>query len=81
MLMHAYMPEGAHLCHNVLHGVGVVQHEGHGQMRAAQLVNLARKLDGRQRVAAQLVEAGAAVAHLLWIDAQCERRRLQGLQG
>ena len=79
MLMHACMPEGAHLCHNVLHGVGVVQHKGHGQMRPAQLVNLPRKLDGGQRVTPKLIETGTAVAHLLWVNAQCDRRRLQEL--
>ena len=60
----------AYLCHDVLHGMGVVQHKGDGQMRPAQLIHLARKLDGGQRVAAQLGEAAAAISHVHSLDPQ-----------
>ena len=62
--MHDTDTQKAYLCHDVLHGVGVVQYKGHRQMRPAQLIHLARKLDGRQRVAAQLGEAAAAISHV-----------------
>ena len=47
MLMHACVPQRAHLIYNVLYGVGVVQHKGHRQMRAAQLVDLGAQIGWR----------------------------------
>ena len=70
--MHDTDTQKAYLCHDVLHGVGVVQYKGHRQMRPAQLIHLARKLDGRQRVAAQLGEAAAAISHVHSLNPQCQ---------
>ena len=58
------------LLDNVLHAVRVIQHKRHRQVGAAQLIHLAGKLDSRQRVTAQLVEAGAAIAQFLRVSAQ-----------
>lgn len=60
----------ARLLDNVLHAVRVIQHKGHREVCAAQLIHLAGKLDSRQRVTAQLVEAGAAIAQFLRVSAQ-----------
>ena len=62
----------AYLHNDVLHGVGVVQHKGDGQMRPAQLIHLACKLDGGQGVTTQLGEAAAAICHVHSLNPQCQ---------